>query len=101
MSEQPRPAEIKIEIDEETARGVYSNLAFISHSETEFVLDFTFLQPHSAKTKVQTRIITSPAHAKRFVAALQENIVKYEARFGPVAAEAPPNALNQPSDYYQ
>ncbi len=93
--------EIKIEIDEDTARGLYTNLAFISHSETEFVLDFTFLQPNSPKTKLLTRVITSPAHAKRFLAALRENIVKYEARFGPIAAGAPAQAAEKPGNYYQ
>lgn len=95
----PKP-EIKIEIDEETARGVYTNLALISHTETEFVLDFTFIMPNSPKTKVLTRIITSPTHAKRFLAALEDNIAKFEARFGAIdkgTAETPPNT----SDYYQ
>ena len=96
----PKP-EIKIEIDDETARGVYTNLALITHSETEFVLDFTFIQPNSPKTKVLTRIITSPVHAKRFLAALEDNIVKYEARFGAIETGTPPETPPKSSDYYQ
>jgi hypothetical protein len=93
--------EIKIEIDEETSKGVYTNLAFISHSETEFVVDFTFIQPHAPKTKVLTRIITSPTHAKRFLAALQDNIQKYEARHGTIGGDRQPDPAPKPAQYYQ
>lgn len=96
----PENPQIKIEIDEATARGIYTNLAFISHSETEIVLDFTFLQPQNAKAKVLARIITSPLHAKRLLAALQDNIAKYEERFGEVPADAPAPAPKK-VDFYQ
>lgn len=82
MAEEIKKNEVRIEIDEATAQGSYVNLAMISHSESEFVLDFIFLQPQAPKAKVRSRIITSPAHAKRVVAALQENIARYEARYG-------------------
>jgi hypothetical protein len=82
MDQNPQP--LQIEIDESVARGVYTNLALITHSETEMLIDFLFLQPQSPKTKVLTRIITSPVHAKRFLAALQDNVAKYEARFGTI-----------------
>ncbi|HBU69677.1 MAG TPA: DUF3467 domain-containing protein [Elusimicrobia bacterium] len=85
MEEQKKP-DIQIEIDEATAQGVYSNLAMIGHSENEVVLDFIFLQPQAPKAKVRSRVITSPAHAKRLLAALQDNIAKYEAKFGPIKA---------------
>lgn len=77
---------IKIEIDEATAQGAYSNLAMISHSETEFIVDFIFMQPQSPNARVRSRIITSPSHAKRFLAALKDNISKYESRFGEIKA---------------
>lgn len=96
----PETPQIKIEIDETTARGIYTNLAFISHSETEIVLDFSFLQPQSAKAKILTRLITSPLHAKRLLAALQDNIAKYEERFGAVSADAPA-PTPKPVDFYQ
>lgn len=82
--EQNTPQPLQVEIDEAVARGVYTNLALLTHSETEFLIDFLFLQPQSPKTKVLARMITSPVHAKRFLAALQDNIAKYEARFGAI-----------------
>ena len=83
------PQQLQIEIDESVARGIYTNLALLTHSETEFLIDFLFLQPQTPKTKVLTRLITSPVHAKRFLAALQDNIAKYEARFGTINAGEP------------
>lgn len=82
MDEQQK--EIKIEIDEQTANGIYVNLALISHNETEFVLDFLFLQPQTPKAKVRSRIITSPSHTKRLLMALQDNVRKYEEKFGEI-----------------
>ena len=73
-----------MDIEEATARGTYANMALITHSETEFLLDFIFLPPRSPKAKVLSRIISSPAHAKRLLWALKDNIEKYEARFGAI-----------------
>jgi hypothetical protein len=87
MDDKPQP--LQIEIDEAVGRGVYTNLALISHSETELLIDFLFVQPQAPKTKVLTRVITSPVHAKRFLAALSDNISKYESRFGPINAGEP------------
>jgi hypothetical protein len=86
MEEAKKP-EIQIEIDDATAQGSYSNLAMISHSENEFVIDFIFLQPQVAKGKVRSRVIVSPGHAKRLLAALQDNIAKHEARYGEIRAD--------------
>jgi hypothetical protein len=88
MDENQPP--LQVEIDEAVARGLYTNLALITHSETEFLLDFLFLQPQSTKTKVLTRLITSPVHAKRLLWALKENLDKYEARHGTINAGAAP-----------
>ena len=86
----PQPQnQIQIEIDEATAQGLYANLALISHSESELILDFIFLQPQVPKAKVRSRIITSPAHAKKLLAALEDNIKKYEARFGKINVQTP------------
>ncbi len=82
MKEETRPAGIQIEIDEQTAQGIYVNLAMITHNETEFVFDFIYVQPQAPKAKVRTRVITSPIHAKRFLKALEDNLKKYEAHFG-------------------
>lgn len=81
---QPAGQQIQIDIDENTAQGVYSNLALISHSESEVVFDFIFVQPQAPKAKVRSRVITSPLHAKRFLYALEDNIKKYEAKFGEI-----------------
>lgn len=88
--EEAKKNEIKIEIDEATAQGVYANLAMISHSESEFIMDFIFMQPQNPKARVRSRILTSPAHAKRILAALKDNILKFEARFGEIKANAFP-----------
>jgi len=81
--------QIQIELDDNTAQGTYANLALISHSESEIVLDFIFLQPQVPKAKVRSRIITSPSHAKKLLLALEDNIKKYESRFGKIEVAAP------------
>ncbi|MBI5327725.1 MAG: DUF3467 domain-containing protein [Deltaproteobacteria bacterium] len=75
---------IEIQIDEDIAQGMYTNLAAVNHSENEFIFDFIFLQPQSPKAKVRSRLILSPKHAKRFMNALQDNIRKYEENFGEI-----------------
>jgi hypothetical protein len=97
MADEKQQPQLQIEIDDATARGAYANLALITHSETEFVLDFMFLQPQSEKSRVLSRILTSPVHVKRLLGALQDNIRKYEARFGEIKADQPPA---QPARYF-
>jgi hypothetical protein len=84
MAQPPQPVQIQIEIDEATSQGTYTNLALISHTETEFVFDFIYIQPQQPKAKVRARIISSPVHTKRFLSALQENIQRYEEKFGKI-----------------
>jgi hypothetical protein len=74
--------QINIELSEEIAEGIYSNLAMIAHSNSEFVIDFIKLMPGVPKARVKARIIVTPEHAKRLLNALKENIDKYEANFG-------------------
>ncbi|HEY9488244.1 MAG TPA: DUF3467 domain-containing protein [Chryseosolibacter sp.] len=76
--------QINIELTEEIAEGIYSNLAMIAHSNSEFVIDFIRLMPGVPKAKVKARIVITPEHAKRFLAALKDNIEKYEGSFGPI-----------------
>ena len=76
--------QINIELDEATAQGVYSNLAVITHSQAEFVVDFIRVMPGMPKAKVQSRIIITPQHAKRLLKALNENIHKYESLHGKI-----------------
>ncbi len=76
--------QINIELSEEIAEGIYSNLAMIAHSNSEFVVDFIRLMPGVPKARVKSRVIITPEHAKRLLAALKDNIEKYEATFGPI-----------------
>ncbi|MCX7957549.1 MAG: DUF3467 domain-containing protein [Deltaproteobacteria bacterium] len=91
MENKQNQKEFKIEIalDDEVAQGIYSNLALINHSENEFIVDFIFVQPQQPKAKVRARIITSPRHIKRFAQALNDNIARYEARFGVIETGNP------------
>ncbi|MDL2242036.1 DUF3467 domain-containing protein [Bacteroidales bacterium OttesenSCG-928-L03] len=75
---------IQIELPEEVAQGIYSNLAVIAHSSSEFVVDFVRMVPGVPKAKVKSRIILTPEHAKRLMLALMDNMKKYEAQFGEV-----------------
>jgi hypothetical protein len=83
MEEKPKN-QINIELTEEVAGGIYSNLAIITHSPTEFVLDFVSMMPGTPKAKVKSRIVMTPQHAKRLYKALAENLSKYESNFGPI-----------------
>jgi hypothetical protein len=85
-----KPTQLQIELDEATAHGMYINLAMIGHTETEFTMDFIYVQPQQPKGKVRARVISSPSHTKRFLLALQDNIKKYEARFGAIKAAQEP-----------
>lgn len=85
MAEQnPPPNQLNIEISEEVAEGSYANLAIITHSHAEFVIDFVNVMPGTPKSKVKSRIIFTPQHAKRFMKAITENITKYESMNGPI-----------------
>ncbi|MFH1725974.1 MAG: DUF3467 domain-containing protein [Elusimicrobiota bacterium] len=87
--QKPQAPQLEIEVDDVTAQGVYANFCAITHTQSEFLLDFIFMQPGRPKAKVRTRIISSPHHTKRLVAALADNLGKYEARFGPIATRQP------------
>ena len=76
---------INIELSEEVAQGEYSNLAIITHSTAEFVVDFVNMMPNTPKAQVKSRIILAPQHAKRLMRALNDNIRKFEAQYGEIA----------------
>lgn len=78
MEEQVQPNQLNIEISEEVAEGTYANLAIITHSQAEFVVDFVNVMPGVPKSKVKSRIVLSPMHAKRLLNALADNIGKFE-----------------------
>lgn len=87
--------QINIELDEKTAEGIYSNLAIINHSSSEFVLDFVSVMPGIPKAKVKSRIILTPQHAKRLLKAIGENIHRFELAHGEIKdTEQPPIPLN-------
>ena len=81
---QVKQQQLDIELSAEVADGVYSNMAIISHSTSEFVLDFIRMVPGVPKAKVKSRVILTPEHAKRLLLSLQDNIRKYEAAFGDI-----------------
>jgi len=76
--------QLNIELTEEVAEGIYSNLAIITHSNSEFVVDFIKVMPGTPKAKVKTRIILTPQHAKRLMKALGDNVGKFEATHGTI-----------------
>lgn len=84
MENQDPDSQLQIELKEDVAQGTYANLAVITHSSSEFVLDFVRVLPGLPKAGVQSRVILAPEHAKRLQRALEENIAKYERVFGPV-----------------
>lgn len=92
----PKANQINIELPEEVAEGVYSNLAMIAHSNSEFVIDFIRLMPGVPKAKVKSRVVITPEHAKRLLGALNDNIQKYEQMHGPIkqSNEAPQFPMN-------
>ena len=79
-----QPNQLNIELSEEVAEGSYANLAIITHSHAEFVIDFVNVMPGTPKSKVKSRIILTPQHAKRFMKAITENIGKYEVVNGTI-----------------
>lgn len=82
--ENEKKNEVNIELSEEIATGVYSNLAIITHSPTEMVCDFIQMMPGMPKGKVRSRVIMTPQNAKRFMRALADNIAKFEQNFGTI-----------------
>jgi hypothetical protein len=83
-TENEQPNQLNIEISEEVAEGQYTNLAIITHSHAEFVIDFVNVMPGTPKSKVKSRIVLTPFHAKRFMKAMIDNIKKFEAVNGPI-----------------
>ncbi len=82
-NQQP-PSQLNIEISEEVAEGTYSNLAIITHSHAEFVIDFVNVMPGTPKSKVKSRVILTPQHAKRFMKTLTEYVGRFESLNGKI-----------------
>ncbi|MDP3312300.1 DUF3467 domain-containing protein [Lutibacter sp.] len=87
--------QINIELDEKIAEGIYSNLAVINHSVSEFIIDFISVMPGQPKAKVKSRVILTPQHAKRLAKALAENVKRFEKGHGEIKDyETPPIPIN-------
>ncbi len=84
MQDQQQEQQLNIELTEDMADGVYSNLVIITHSFAEFVFDYVNVMPNVPKAKVKSRIIMTPAHAKRMMRALVENVKRFEAQHGTI-----------------
>ncbi len=89
MVETPKPFGIDVELDDTIAQGNYSNLAIISHSTSEFIIDFATMLPGIKKARVKSRIILTPEHAKRLLRSLQDNVMRYESQWGKIEIPAP------------
>jgi len=84
MDDKKQKQQLNIELSAEVAQGIYSNLAVITHSNSEFVIDFLRIMPGIPKANVKSRVILTPEHAKRLLLALQDNIKKFETVHGPI-----------------
>ncbi len=88
MSETPKgpkgQPQIQLQIDDQMAMGRYSNFMLVNHNENEFVIDFAYVLPGPPRARVVSRVIVSPKHMKRIAATLQQNLDKYEERFGEI-----------------
>ncbi len=91
--------QIRLELKAEIARGSYSNLAIITHSHSEFIIDFATVLPGLQKPEVSNRIVMTPEHAKRLLGALSENIGKYEAQFGEISLGGEPKGTFNLADF--
>lgn len=87
------PNQINIELPEDIAEGIYSNLAILSHSNAEFVIDFVRMMPGVPKAKVKSRVLMTPQHAKRLLRALKDNITKYESVHGEIVDNEPQQGI--------
>ena len=96
MADPQKPAEIQLQIqlDDDVALGHYCNMALVNHTETEFTLDFIYVQPQQPRARVRSRIITNPKHMKRLLLAIQDNVAKFEAKFGSIELSETDNPIH-------
>ncbi len=80
--EKEQKMKLEIQMNDDVAAGQYINMAVVNHNDSEFVIDCIYVQPQAAKARVQSRLITSPRHAKRLLLALQSNVERYENKYG-------------------
>ncbi len=99
MDDKKNKGQLNIELKEDVAQGTYSNLAIITHSASEFVLDFVRIMPGMPKAEVKSRVILTPEHAKRLLLALQDNIAKFESAHGAIKNIEPGGIPNMPMSF--
>lgn len=87
MADKKAPRELKFQLDEQTAEGIYTNFLSVLHNQAEFVMDFGRIVPGKPEVKILSRLICTPITMKQIVRTLQENVDRYEAAFGPVPAD--------------
>jgi hypothetical protein len=90
---EKQDVQLQVQLDEDVAQGMYVNMAMVNHNETEFTMDFIFVQPQQPKAKVRARIITSPRHMKRLILAMQDNMRRFEEKFGKVEVSSLPPGM--------
>ncbi len=99
MEDQKKKNQLNIELSEEVAQGIYSNLAIITHSSSEFVLDFVRIMPGIPKANVKSRVILTPEHAKRLLMALEDNVKKFESMHGKINVPSGNNPIMPPMTF--
>jgi hypothetical protein len=87
--ERGKQTKIEVQVDDDVAQGMYINLAMVHHDENAFTIDAMYLAPHQQRAKLRGRIISSPKHTKRLLHALQEQVSRYEQRFGTIDLSGP------------
>ena len=90
-----KPQTLEIQLDEQVAQGNYCNRAIITHSASEFILDFGAMLPGINKLRVKNRVVMTPEHAKRLLLTLQENVTRYEATMGQIKLHNAPGAIDR------
>lgn len=96
MADEVKKQEIKIELAPDIAEGTYANATIVSHSVSEFIMDFIRMVPNMPQAKVKSRIIMTPEHAKGLMRTLEIQIQKYEETFGPIRNEVVPDRTAHP-----
>lgn len=96
MEKKQKTQQINIELDQEVSSGEYANFVVVTHSSAEFVMDFTRILPGVSKAKVHSRIIMAPQHAKAYLMALQDNIRKFEEKYGEIKNPRAPFGMKPP-----
>ncbi len=86
---QDKQTKIEVKIDDDVAQGMYINLALVHHNENDFTIDLMYVPPHGRRATVRARAISSPKHTKRLLLALQEQVHRYEQRFGTIDLSGP------------